>query len=78
VTVTIVSRRDVSDESTRSANVSEHPLIFERNNVQSILCRAAVAILFLIAVPAFAQYPAKPIHIIVPSAPGDGSDLTRG
>ena len=25
---------------------------------------------------AFAQYPNKPIHIIVPSAPGDGSDLT--
>ena len=32
--------------------------------------------LAMIATGAAAQYPAKPIHIVVPSAPGDGSDLT--
>ena len=36
---------------------------------------AALA-LSLLALAAHAQYPAKPIHIVVPSAPGDGSDLT--
>lgn len=36
---------------------------------------AALA-LSLLALAAQAQYPAKPIHIVVPSAPGDGSDLT--
>ena len=36
-----------------------------------------VAILLAVAATgAAAQYPSKPIHIIVPSAPGDGSDLT--
>ena len=29
-----------------------------------------------LALCAQAQYPARPIHIVVPSAPGDGSDLT--
>lgn len=33
-------------------------------------------LLSLTALDAAAQYPAKPIHIVVPSAPGDGSDLT--
>ena len=28
------------------------------------------------ALDALAQYPSKPIHVVVPSAPGDGSDLT--
>ena len=32
--------------------------------------------LVIIATGAAAQYPSKPIHIVVPSAPGDGSDLT--
>lgn len=30
----------------------------------------------MMATEVAAQYPAKPIHIVVPSAPGDGSDLT--
>ena len=30
----------------------------------------------MVATGVAAQYPAKPIHIVVPSAPGDGSDLT--
>jgi tripartite-type tricarboxylate transporter receptor subunit TctC len=34
------------------------------------------AALCTFAAGAAAQYPAKPIHIVVPSAPGDGSDLT--
>ncbi|MEO8136086.1 MAG: tripartite tricarboxylate transporter substrate binding protein [Betaproteobacteria bacterium] len=37
---------------------------------------AAAALLAVIAGSAAAQYPNKPIHIVVPSAPGDGSDLT--
>ena len=36
----------------------------------------AGAALCALAAGAAAQYPAKPIHIVVPSAPGDGSDLT--
>ena len=36
----------------------------------------AAATLLAVAASASAQYPAKPIHIVVPSAPGDGSDLT--
>ena len=36
--------------------------------IAAALCAAPAA--------ALAQYPTKPIHIIVPSAPGDGSDLT--
>ena len=36
----------------------------------------AVMALSFLALAAQAQYPAKPIHIVVPSAPGDGSDLT--
>ena len=39
------------------------------------LTGAALA-LSLLSLTAHAQYPAKPIHIVVPSAPGDGSDLT--
>lgn len=34
------------------------------------------AVLCACAAVAAAQYPARPIHIVVPSAPGDGSDLT--
>jgi len=44
--------------------------------VQSIASHAIAALLFAAALPALAQYPGKPIHIVVPSAPGDGSDLT--
>src|SRR5512144_3184997 len=33
-------------------------------------------VLALAAFAAAAQYPNKPVHIVVPSAPGDGSDLT--
>jgi len=44
--------------------------------VQSIASHAISALLFAAALPALAQYPGKPIHIVVPSAPGDGSDLT--
>src|SRR5829696_8764656 len=38
--------------------------------------RALAAIVLFVAFEASAQYPNKPIHIVVPSAPGDGSDLT--
>ena len=34
-----------------------------------------VAVAFAIALPAYAQYPAKPIHVIVPSPPGGPPDL---
>ncbi len=34
------------------------------------------ALAFSVAATAAAQFPNKPIHIVVPSAPGDGSDLT--
>ena len=44
--------------------------------MQSIASHAISALLFAAALPALAQYPGKPIHIVVPSAPGDGSDLT--
>jgi tripartite-type tricarboxylate transporter receptor subunit TctC len=37
---------------------------------------AAVILATICAAAAHAQYPNKPIHIVVPSAPGDGSDLT--
>ena len=36
----------------------------------------AAVLLAAFAGSAAAQYPGKPIHIVVPSAPGDGSDLT--
>ena len=36
----------------------------------------AAVLLAAFAGNAAAQYPGKPIHIVVPSAPGDGSDLT--
>jgi tripartite-type tricarboxylate transporter receptor subunit TctC len=36
----------------------------------------AGAVLCAFSAGAAAQYPAKPIHIVAPSAPGDGSDLT--
>jgi len=42
------------------------------NISRALLALAAV----LSTAPAVAQYPNKPIHIVVPSAPGDGSDLT--
>jgi len=44
--------------------------------VQSIASHAIAALLVAVALPALAQYPNKPIHIVVPSEPGDGSDLT--
>src|SRR5436853_1806919 len=34
-----------------------------------------VAVAFAIALPAYAQYPAKPIHVVVPSPPGGPPDL---
>jgi tripartite-type tricarboxylate transporter receptor subunit TctC len=44
--------------------------------MQSILRALGAAALLGTALSASAQYPVKPIHIVVPSAPGDGSDLT--
>lgn len=50
---------------------------------QSFVRGAALAILALCtAAPALAQFPAKPVHIIVPFPPGGGADalarLMRG
>ncbi len=40
------------------------------------LAGALLPLFLVLAGTAAAQYPNKPLHIVVPSAPGDGSDLT--
>src|SRR5258707_15368170 len=37
---------------------------------------ALIASSFLLAAQAWAQYPARPIRLIVPAAPGGGTDIT--
>ena len=44
--------------------------------MQRTIRHLAAVLLAATCMTAHAQYPNKPVHIVVPSAPGDGSDLT--